>query len=397
MGAERLIKGQNTTLSSSELAFFLMTTPAGGIDTSAIVLGQNGKVRQESDFVFFNQPDHPSGAVRHVAADALTGVDGVEVAYARFDAGVDRVLITVSVAAGSIRTYSRATLLVRDLTTGEDVYEVDVVGEGAESALVLAEIYRRNGAWKLRGVSQGYESGLAGLATDYGIDVAEPATPGSPAPQAFPAAAPLEIPPPDTQRTSPPAPPAQPLADPAPPVPDPAEVAMVRNLMQQYGQACEAITEHINNAAKVARDAVAARQMADVRPQHEISIRHFANLAAQKERDFSALFEALEGACRRARAIGAQIHAAASTVKVPFDPEMVLMIVLDDQGTYGDAQVGSHVMGADFPASPQAFLDVFERVRHAVEADNSTILDSGFSGYVVGRAQPTSSSSHGVL
>ncbi len=384
MGAVRLIKGQNTTLSSTELAFFLVTTPAGGIDTSALVLGQNGKIRQESDFVFYNQPVHPSGSVRHLGFDAATGVDGIEMMCGGLDAGVDRVLITVSVDAGSIRRYSRATLVVRDRVTGVDAYEVEVAGVADESALVLAEIYRRNGAWKLRAVSQGYDSGLAGLATDYGIEIAEPA------------ASPPPSPPAETQQAASPTPPSQAPADPTPPVPDPDEVAFVRNLMQQYGQACRAITEHINNAAKVARDAFAARRMADVRPQHEISIRNFANLATVKERDFSVLYEALEGACRRARAIGNQIHAAAATVKVPFDPEMVLMIVLDDEGTYGDTQVGSHVMRADFPPSPPAFLDVFERVRQAIEADDLTFLDSGFTGYVVGQAHPDPSS-HGVL
>lgn len=384
MGVVRLSKGQNTLLPDLDLGFSLVTTPAGGIDTSALVLGQHGKVRQESDFVFYNQPTHPSGSVRHRGPDAATGLDGIEVRCAGLDAGVDRVLITVSVDAGSIRRYSRATLVVRDLTTGADAYEVDVTGEGAESALVLAEIYRRNGAWKLRAVSQGYDSGLAGLATDYGIEIAEPAASPPPSPTG------------ETQRAASPAPPSRAPAEATPPVPDPEEVALVRNLMQQYGQACQAITEHVDNAAKVAHDAFAARQMAGVRPQHEISIRNFEDLASRTERDFSALYEAFEGARRRARAIGNQIHAAASTVKVPFDPEMVLMIVLDEEGTYGFTQVGSHVMRADFPPSPQAFLDAFSRVQQAIEADNLTILDSDFTGYVVGQAHPAPSS-HGVL
>jgi hypothetical protein len=85
LGAVRLIKGQNTTLSSTELAFFLVTTPAGGIDTSALVLGQNGKIRQESDFVFYNQPVHPSGSVRHLGFDAATGVDGIEMMCSGLD------------------------------------------------------------------------------------------------------------------------------------------------------------------------------------------------------------------------------------------------------------------------------------------------------------------------
>ncbi|WP_167760394.1 TerD family protein [Blastococcus sp. CT_GayMR16] len=383
VGAVRLSKGQNTTLSSADLAFFLMTTPAGGIDTSALVLGQNGKIRQESDFVFYNQPAHPSGSVRHLGADAVTGVDGIQVTCGGLDAGVDRVLITVSVDTGSIRGYSHAKLLVRDLVTGADAYEVDVAGEGDESALVLAELYRRNGAWKLRAVSQGYDSGLAGLATDYGIEIAESTT------------APPSAPSSDTQQDGVPTP-IQAPTDPAPPVPDPEEVALVRNLMLQYGQACQAIGQHVDEAAQVAHVVLQARQMAEVRPQHEISIAHFAKLATEKERDFSALYEAFEGARRRARAIGSQIYAAASTVKVPFDPEMVALIVLDEAGTYGFAQVGSHVMRTEFAPSPQSFLDGFRRAQQSIEDDDSTILSAAFPGYVVAEAQPASSS-HGVL
>jgi stress response protein SCP2 len=384
VGVVRLRKGQNTTLSSTELAFSLMTTPAGGIDTSALVLGHDGKIRQESDFVFYNQPTHPSGSVRHLGVDAADGVDRIEVACAGFDAGVDRVLITVSVDTGSIRRYSRATLLVRDLATGADAYEVEVVGEGEESALVLAEIYRRNGEWKLRAVSQGYDSGLAGLATDYGIVIVESAP--------IPPSPPLS----DARKDGSPVPSVQAPAGPAPQVPDPDEVAFVRNLTREYGQACQAIAELVDKAANVAQDAFKARHMAEVRPQHETSIRTFADLAARKEQDFSALYEAFEGARRRARAVGNRIHTAASTVKVPFDPEMVLLIVLDEEGTYGFAQVGSHIMKTEFAPDPQAFLDGYRRAHSAIEADNATVMDEGFPGYVVGEMQQTSSS-HGVL
>ena len=172
MSTVRLSKGQNTGIATWGLAFRLVASPSGGVDTSALVLGISGKIRSDADFVFYNQPQHPSGSVRLVSGDG--GPDAVELTLADLDAGVDKVLVAASVGAGSIRRYDRLSLVVRDLATGNDAFEIDVVGEGDETAVVLAEVYRRNGSWKLRAVSQGYDSGLAGLATDYGIDVADP-------------------------------------------------------------------------------------------------------------------------------------------------------------------------------------------------------------------------------
>ena len=58
-------------------------------------------------------------------------------------------------------------------------------GLGPETALVVVEVYRRGGAWKVRAVGQGYANGLAGIATDFGVNVEEPAAaaPQAAAPQ----------------------------------------------------------------------------------------------------------------------------------------------------------------------------------------------------------------------
>lgn len=84
---------------------------------------------------------------------------------------------------------------------------------GTETALVIVEIYLRNGAWKARAVGQGYANGLAGIATDFGVSVEEPA----PTPVAPPVQAPVTPPPPlDPRLTAPPAPPAPPAPAAAP-------------------------------------------------------------------------------------------------------------------------------------------------------------------------------------
>ncbi|WP_167760393.1 TerD family protein [Blastococcus sp. CT_GayMR16] len=192
MSTVRLSKGQNTGLTALGLAFRLVTSPRGGVDTSALVLGTSGKTRSDSDFVFYNQPQHPSGSVRLVPDGG--GADAVELTFAGLDAGVEKVLVAASVDSGSIRRYDQFSLVIRDLATGDDAYEIDVVGEGNETAIVLAEVYRRNGGWKLRAVSQGYDSGLSGLATDYGITVDDP-VPSEESPSAAPTPSETQAPP----------------------------------------------------------------------------------------------------------------------------------------------------------------------------------------------------------
>lgn len=417
MGAVKLDKGQNTGLATSGLAFRLITVPAGGTDTSALLLNESGKIRTDDDFVFYNQPDHPSAAVRHVAGGDAGG-DEIQISFAGLDPDIDRIIVTASVDAGSISRYSQMQLLVRDLASDADAYAVDVVGEGSESALLLVEVYRRSGAWKLRAVSQGYSSGLAGLATDFGINVAQP----PPAPVPTFASAPSTIAagesePPSVMPT--PSPDVAPFAaetttpgvrsttsateaDPHPPTPDPEEIAFVRRLMFDYGHACDDIVRLTDQGTRTAHELIEARRMADMRPQHEISIKHFTDLAAKHHRDFAALCQAFEGACRRARDVGNQIYAAAATVKSPFKPEVVLMMVLDGEQTaegnqmYGIARVASHIMRTQFSPSPQGFVDGYRCVEQACNAESGTIFDEGHPGYVVWDSRPAAPS-HGVL
>ncbi|CAM5745924.1 hypothetical protein SAFG77S_04523 [Streptomyces afghaniensis] len=101
---------------------------------------------------------------------------------------------------------------VQDTTQGSPVARFDNPGATTETAFVLGEFYRRQGAWKFRAVGQGYSSGLEGLATDYGITVDEPQQ-AAPAPT--PAAAPVAAP---SAYTPPPPPPAAPPAAPPEPV-----------------------------------------------------------------------------------------------------------------------------------------------------------------------------------
>jgi stress response protein SCP2 len=142
------------------------------VDLSAILARDDRKVRGDADFVFYNQPAHPSGAA---AIQATTfGQDGtIAAAVVRLDrlpADLTRVLLVLSVdgTTGPSRALSRVDV-------GGSSYELPISDSGGLPAVVVAEIYRRTVAggmvWRLRCVGQGWADGLAGLARDHGVDV----------------------------------------------------------------------------------------------------------------------------------------------------------------------------------------------------------------------------------
>ncbi|MFB6617825.1 TerD family protein [Streptomyces sp. NPDC056367] len=176
-----LQKGANVPVTSTRVRVELGWQGGPGapdVDVSALLLTPAGKVRSDEDFVFYNQPVHPSGAVRHEGRRQVgTGtLETIGVTLSAVEQGIG----TVVVAASTDRTFGQVSgLFVRvlDANSGDETARFDATDATSETAFVLGELYRRNGAWKFRAVGQGYASGLAGLATDFGITVDEPATP----------------------------------------------------------------------------------------------------------------------------------------------------------------------------------------------------------------------------
>ncbi|MGX1157687.1 stress response protein SCP2 [Streptomyces albogriseolus] len=179
------------------------------LDVSGLLLTADGKVRSDDDFIFYNQPTGPGVTYR---SGGGTAPDAVTVDTAAVPPGIEKIVVTASPdAAGQTFQGIEPTATVRDADTGAVLATFTPPQLGSETALVVVEIYLRNGAWKARAVGQGYADGLAGIAKDFGVSVEEPATPVQPvtppAPQAAPPAPPA---------AAPQAPPA-PAASPAPP------------------------------------------------------------------------------------------------------------------------------------------------------------------------------------
>ncbi|MET9605903.1 TerD family protein [Streptomyces sp. NPDC006512] len=176
-----LQKGANVPVPSARVRVELGWRGGTGtpdVDVSALLLTAAGKVRSDDDFVFYNQPVHHSGAVRHEGRrqDGAGALETIGVALS----DVEQEIGTVVVAASTDGTFGQVSgLFVRvlDAESGVETARFDATGATTETAFVLGELYRRGGAWKFRAVGQGYASGLAGLATDFGITVDDPAPP----------------------------------------------------------------------------------------------------------------------------------------------------------------------------------------------------------------------------
>lgn len=187
-----LTKGGNVPVPTEPLTLNLSwqrLPGAPGVDLCALVLGADGTVGSDADFVFFNAPRHGSGAVELDSSGAEVRVD-----VATLPAHVDKVVIAASSDGGTFGSVTGLRLTVTG-SGGAVLASFADMGATTETALVAGELYRRAGAWKFRAVGQGWASGLAGLATDFGISVddAPPVPPATPAPPAPPAPAMINL------------------------------------------------------------------------------------------------------------------------------------------------------------------------------------------------------------
>ncbi|MGW1806071.1 TerD family protein [Streptomyces sp. NPDC002078] len=229
-----MLKGANTPVPTTALRVELGWRSGPGVpdaDASALLLA-TGRVRSDDDFVFYNQPAHPSGAVRHEGKrTAAAGVtDTLSVDLARVEGPVERIVLAASADGGTFGQVPGLYIEVTDAVSGQAVARFDSPGATVETAFVLGEFYRRQGGWKFRAVGQGYSSGLEGLATDFGITVDKPqhAAPPAAARPVTPPPPPAPLPPlPSTLPPAPASPPTMPAAPAPSPAPQPVRLSKV--------------------------------------------------------------------------------------------------------------------------------------------------------------------------
>ena len=150
------------------------------LDASAFLMGANGKCTCSGDFVFYNNLEHPSGAVKHMGDNRTGDGEGddeqIFVDLAKIPANIERIAVTVTIFDAEKRRQnfgqvSNAYCRMVNDDTGEEIIRYDL-GEdfSIETAMVVGELYRHNGEWKFNAIGSGFSGGLAALCQNYGLD-----------------------------------------------------------------------------------------------------------------------------------------------------------------------------------------------------------------------------------
>ena len=150
------------------------------LDASAFMTKANGKVGNENDFIFYGNLNHVSGSVQHMGDNRTGEGDGddevIKVQLDKIPSDYDTISFTVTIYEAEKRLQNfgmveNAYVRLIDEDTGEELVRFDLTEDfSTETALVVAEIYKRDGQWKFAALGSGYDGGLKALCKEYGID-----------------------------------------------------------------------------------------------------------------------------------------------------------------------------------------------------------------------------------
>ena len=151
------------------------------LDASVFVLGANGKVRSDDDFIYYNNLMSSDGSVEHLGDNLTGGGDGddevVKVDLTRIPADVSKlaVCVTIHEADGRRQNFgmvSNAFCRIVNGTSGAEIARYDLSEDAStETAMVFAEVYRHASDWKFKAIGQGFAGGLGPLARNYGVNL----------------------------------------------------------------------------------------------------------------------------------------------------------------------------------------------------------------------------------
>lgn len=191
--AVSLVKGTNVSLTKEAPNVSAVTVGLGwdvrqtdgaafDLDASAFVIGANDKVLSDAHFIFYNNKTTPDGAVIY-GGDNRTG-DGagddetIKVDFAKLGADVKKVVVAVTIHEGVERrqnfgSVSNAYARVLDNSDGKELARFDLSEDGsANTSLIFVELYRGpQGDIKVKAIGEGWESGLSGLASNFGVNL----------------------------------------------------------------------------------------------------------------------------------------------------------------------------------------------------------------------------------
>ncbi|WP_406262750.1 TerD family protein [Streptomyces chartreusis] len=180
-----MIKGSNVALTalSEDVGTVIVSlgwvspTGEGDADVSVLLLDAGGKVRSDGDFYFYNNPVAADGSVQLLGKTPTEDGNEDRICFdlTAVPPQVERIVVAAS-RYGGARFGELENVRVRLAdAAGESLLRFTIADVDAVSAIIFGELYRRGEEWKFRAVGQGYDSGLAGLATDFGVDIEDDA------------------------------------------------------------------------------------------------------------------------------------------------------------------------------------------------------------------------------
>lgn len=151
------------------------------LDTSAFLIGENGKASSDSDFIFYGNLNHASGSVSHLGDNRTGEGDGddeqIKVDLSKVPSNVNKIAFTVTIHEAMQRgqnfgQVSNAFIRIFNENSNEELIRYDLSEDySIETAIVVGELYRHSGEWKFAAVGSGFEGGLAALCNNFGINV----------------------------------------------------------------------------------------------------------------------------------------------------------------------------------------------------------------------------------
>ena len=149
------------------------------LDASAFLLKADGKVRADSDFIFYNQLKSTDGSVEHTGDNRTGEGDGddeaIKIDLSKVPADIDKIAITVTIHEADARKQNfgqvrNAFIRLVNQDNNNEVVRYDLAEDAStETAMIFAELYRNGAEWKFRAVGQGFNGGLKPLAESFGL------------------------------------------------------------------------------------------------------------------------------------------------------------------------------------------------------------------------------------
>ena len=152
------------------------------LDASVFMVQENGRVRSDDDFIFYNQLVSRCRSVEH-KGDNRTGAgegddEAVEIALPQVPSAIQRLVVAVTIHDADARNQNfgmvrNAFIRIVNLDNDGEITRFDLSEDyGTETAMIFGEIYRHAGEWKFKAIGQGYVGGLDPMARSFGINVA---------------------------------------------------------------------------------------------------------------------------------------------------------------------------------------------------------------------------------